>query len=101
MAKRAVWSLSEAREALERLLGAAHDWTCIDDYLIAYMVEPSQRATVRASSFASALEMVREGFADIHQQDAFAPLYMRKRQPPPGGNGVADGAGGAAAPERN
>jgi segregation and condensation protein A len=96
MAKRAVWSLSEARSALERLVGAATDWTRIDEYLIAYIVEPSQRATVLASSFASALELVREGVAEIHQQEAFAPLFMRKREMPQNGNGGAAEADGAA-----
>jgi segregation and condensation protein A len=42
-------------------------------------VEPSTAATVFASSFASALELVREGLAEIHQHQAFAPIYMRKR----------------------
>jgi segregation and condensation protein A len=97
MQKRAVWSLAEAREALERLVGAASDWTRIDEYLIAYIVEPSQRATVLASSFASMLELVREGVAEIHQQEAFSPLFMRKRMtPPPNGNGMAPDAGSAA-----
>jgi segregation and condensation protein A len=96
MAKRAVWSLAEAREALERLVGMASDWTRIDEYLIAYIVEPSQRATVMASSFASALELVREGMAEIHQQEPFAPLFMRKRETPQSGNGVAAEPGGAA-----
>jgi segregation and condensation protein A len=95
MQKRAVWSLAEAREALERLIGAANDWTRIDEYLIAYIVEPSQRATVLASSFASMLELVREGVAEIHQQEAFSPLFMRKRENPPP-NGMAPDAGGAA-----
>jgi segregation and condensation protein A len=36
-------------------------------------------ATVFASSFASALELVREGHAEIHQKESFAPIYMRKR----------------------
>jgi segregation and condensation protein A len=81
-AKRTVWSLAEAREALERLIGQAADWTPLDQYLIKYVVEPSQAATVFASSFASALELVREGHADLHQQKPFAPLYVRKRQPP-------------------
>jgi segregation and condensation protein A len=36
-------------------------------------------ATVFASSFASALELVREGLAEIHQKESFAPIYMRKR----------------------
>jgi segregation and condensation protein A len=86
-AKRTVWSLAEAREALDRLVGGAADWTRIDEFLLAYVVEPSQRATVIASSFATALEMVREGVAEIHQQGTFAPLYMRKRTVPQNGNG--------------
>jgi segregation and condensation protein A len=78
-AKRTVWSLAEARSALERLLGQAQDWSRLDEYLLSYLVEPAMRATVVASSFASALELVREGVAEIHQHEAFAPIYMRKR----------------------
>jgi segregation and condensation protein A len=79
-AKRAVWSLAEAREALERLIGQSSDWTRLDSYLIKYVVEPSHASTVFASSFASALELVREGVAEIHQHQPFAPLYVRKRE---------------------
>jgi segregation and condensation protein A len=78
-AKRTVWSLAEARDVLERLIGRSSDWSRLDQYLIAYVVEPALAATVFASSFASALELVREGYAEIHQQEAFAPIYMRKR----------------------
>jgi segregation and condensation protein A len=77
--KRTVWSLAEARATLERLIGSSTDWSRIDQYLIQYVVEPSQATTVFASSFASALELVREGVAEIHQKDSFAPIYMRKR----------------------
>jgi segregation and condensation protein A len=77
--KRAVWSLAEAREAVERLISGATDWCALDEYLIAYMVEPSLATTVRASSFAATLELVREGRVQVHQQAAFAPLYVRKR----------------------
>ena len=94
-AKRAVWSLAEAREALERLIGRASDWTRLDDYLIKYVVEPSQAPTVFASSFASALELVREGVAEMHQHQAFAPLYMRKREAADAGSE----SGGATAGE--
>jgi segregation and condensation protein A len=79
-AKRQVWTLAEARETLERLIGQSTDWMPIDGYLLKYVVEPEMVATVFASSFASALELVREGVADIHQQQAFAPIYMRKHQ---------------------
>lgn len=78
LAKRTVWSLSEARASLERLVGMAEDWSRLDEYLLAYIADPAQRATVMASSFAAALEMVREGTMDLHQKDAFAPLYFRK-----------------------
>jgi segregation and condensation protein A len=84
--KREVWSLAEARQALERMIGQATDWSRVDQYLISYVVEPALAATVFASSFASALELVREGFAEIHQKESFAPIYMRKRV---GGNGFA------------
>jgi segregation and condensation protein A len=81
LAKRTVWSLAEARASLERLIGMAEteDWGCLDEYLLSYVAEPSQRATVFASSFAAALELVREGEMELNQKQAFAPLYFRKR----------------------
>ena len=88
--KRTVWSLAEAREALERLIGGAADWSRLDQYLLAYMVEPSLKATVLASSFAATLELVREGRLEMHQHAAFAPLYVRKRQ----GDGVSSVSSG-------
>jgi segregation and condensation protein A len=77
--KRTVWSLAEARATLERLIGESTDWSRVDQFLISYVVEPAQAATVFASSFASALELVREGVAEIHQKETFSPIYMRKR----------------------
>ena len=55
MAKRTVWSLAEARASLERLVGMteSEDWSCLDEYLLKYVADPSQRATVFASSFAA------------------------------------------------
>jgi segregation and condensation protein A len=90
--KRTVWSLAEAREALERLVGQSMDWSPLDQYLVAYLADPAMAATVLASSFAAALEMIREGRLEAHQQGAFSPLYLRKKR-------NADGApsqGGAA-----
>src|SRR5436853_1695170 len=81
LAKRTVWALTEARAALERLIGIAEDWSCLDEFLLQYVVDPSQKATVFASSFAAALELVREGEMELNQKEAFAPLYFRKRQP--------------------
>jgi segregation and condensation protein A len=88
-AKRTVWSLAEARAALERMIGAADDWSRLDEYLLTYLVEPSMRATVMASSLAATLELVREGQLELHQQGAFAPIYLRKRS---GGNAPSSDA---------
>jgi len=77
--KRNVWTLAEARAAVERMVGATTDWTRLDDYLIEYLVEPSMRATVLASSLAATLELVREGGIELRQHQAFAPIYLRKR----------------------
>ena len=91
-AKRTVWSLGEARAALERLLGQAQDWSQLDEYLLSYLVEPAMRATVMASSFASTLEMAREGVIEIHQHEPFAPIYVRKRM-------MAEDVAGDSAPK--
>jgi segregation and condensation protein A len=93
LAKRTVWSLAEARASLERLIGMteSEDWGCLDEFLLTYVVDPSQRATVFASSFAAALELVREGEMELNQKQAFAPLYFRKRP--------AQAPGTAPAPE--
>jgi segregation and condensation protein A len=93
-AKRTVWSLVEAREALERMIGDAGDWSRLDQFLIAYVVDPKMRATAMASSLAATLELVREGEIELHQHAAFAPIYLRKHRSgetsaPPGDGGIS------------
>jgi segregation and condensation protein A len=78
--QRTVWSLQEARDILQRLIGDSFDWVPMDGYLAQYLAEPSERATVRASSFASSLELVRQGEIDLKQTETFGPLLMRRRR---------------------
>ncbi len=78
IAHRQVWSLSEAREILTRLMGKLADWTPLDVFLSEYVVSDDERAGVIASSFAASLEMVREGKLEIRQSESFAPLYLRQ-----------------------
>jgi segregation and condensation protein A len=75
--RRQVWSLAEARDALERLIGDLQDWIALDEYLLRYVVEPSMRPTVLASALSATLEMVREGHLTIRQDEPFAPLWVR------------------------
>jgi segregation and condensation protein A len=77
VARRKVWSLAQAREALERLVGQGGDWVALDTYLLDYLAAPGMRRTILASTFTAALEMVREGKATLRQDAAFAPLMVR------------------------
>lgn len=88
-AKRTVWTLVQARAMLERMVGVGSDWSCLDEYLIAFVVEPSMRPTAFASSLAATLELVREGAIEVQQEHAFAPIYLRRR---PAGDPAEAGA---------
>ena len=77
--QRTVWSLKEAREELERLLGIACDWVPLDQLLAEFLVEPELRKTALAIGFTATLEMTREGALEISQSKSFAPLMVRRR----------------------
>jgi segregation and condensation protein A len=79
MEKRTVWSLKEARDELERLLGMACEWAPLNQLLAEFLVDPELRRTALASSFTATLEMTREGALEIRQSKSFAPLLVRRR----------------------
>ncbi len=78
--KRPVWSLSHARQVLERFTGSITGWTRIDSFLLQYLSDPALRRSVLASSFTASLEMVREGALVIKQEQHFSPIYVRATQ---------------------
>ncbi|MGB7285731.1 MAG: ScpA family protein [Salaquimonas sp.] len=80
ISRREVWSLSDAREILTRLVGSFRDWTPLDSFLLEYIPSPELRISVLASSFAATLELVREGKLDIKQEAAFKPLYVKQTE---------------------
>ena len=77
---RTVWSLQDARDILQRLIGDSGDWVSLDTYLAQYLASPEDRVTAMASSFASSLELVRQGKVEVRQTLAFGPLFMRRRK---------------------
>ena len=79
--QRPVWSLKEAREELERLLGMSCDWAPLDKLLAEFLVGPELRRTALASGFTATLEMTREGALELRQEKVFAPLLVRRRGP--------------------
>jgi segregation and condensation protein A len=87
--RRTVWSIKEARQRLEALVGqsgdegageAVPDWVELSKYLTQYLSNPELARTAIASSFGATLEMAREGLVEISQAEPFAPIYVRKRE---------------------
>jgi len=79
--RRTVWSIKDARNRLEALLGeSTAEWVDVDGFLQQYGAVADVARTARASSFGATLEMAREGLIELSQAEPFAPIYMRKRE---------------------
>jgi segregation and condensation protein A len=81
---RTVWSIKDARERLERIMGdvgAETDWIAFERYLESLLAASEDGKTVLASSFGATLELAREGRLEIRQDGPFAPIYMRPKRP--------------------
>jgi segregation and condensation protein A len=78
-AARPVWSIQDARERLEAILGTSVDWAPIDELILQYLDDPKLTRTVLASSLSASLELTREGLAELRQEGVFKPLFIRKR----------------------
>jgi segregation and condensation protein A len=80
--RRTVWSIKEARQRLEGLLGErVGEWVQLDLFLQRYGAMPDIARTARASSFGATLEMARDGLVELSQAEPFAPIYLRRREP--------------------
>ena len=79
--RRTVWSIKEARQRLEALIGEwTGEWLQLSKYFEQYLGSPDIARTAVASSFGATLEMAREGLVEISQAEPFAPIYVRKRE---------------------
>ncbi|BBE35862.1 segregation and condensation protein A [Sphingosinicella microcystinivorans] len=78
--RRPVFSLEEALDRLESMLGTALDWTVLSSFLPDGITDDDFRRSSVASSFVAALELTRLGKTELSQADSFAPLFLRKRQ---------------------
>ena len=79
VSERPVITLEVALERLARLLGVAREW--IDLRQLLPRIEPGADARLTrsalASSFAAALELAKQGRAELAQDDVFGPLRLR------------------------
>jgi segregation and condensation protein A len=82
---RPVWSIRDARERLERLLGEAPsdvEWLAFERCMQQLSGAHENDRTVLASSFGATLEMAREGEIELRQEGPFEPIYMRPKKLP-------------------
>jgi segregation and condensation protein A len=77
IARRAVMSLDEAIVRIERLVGARIDWARLESFLPDTQ-DPDYRRSALASSFVAALELARQGKVALAQDEAFAPLMVKR-----------------------
>lgn len=91
--KRQVWSLVDARDALQRIVGEVREWAVLDTFLLAYCTTPEMARTVRASSLSVTLELVKEGRLVLRQDRAFAPLWIKTPASAPAEEGRAPAVG--------
>ncbi len=79
--RRPAWSIKDARQRLQMLVGVENrSWVALDAYLVKYLVPREEARTVLASSFGATLEMTREGLLELRQESLYAPLYVRRRE---------------------
>lgn len=76
--RRPVFTLEEALERVERMLGVAIEWTEIVRFL-PESDDPAFRRSALASTFVAALELAKQGRADLSQADIFGPLHVKAR----------------------
>jgi len=78
---RRVWSIKQARQKLESLVGESiGDWVELDRALKSYLPTEEEEKTVVASSFGATLEMAREGMIELRQDEPFSPIFIRRRE---------------------
>lgn len=76
VAHRPVMTLDAALERLERLIGQSVDWATLESFL-PESADNAYRKSALASSFVAALELARQGKAELRQEDHFSDLMVR------------------------
>ena len=74
---RPVMTLDSALERVSRMLGVSLNWMELRTFLPEHS-DPRLRKSALASSFVAALELARQGFAELRQDEAFGPLHLRR-----------------------
>jgi len=76
------YSVEEAAERLGRMLGIAVDWQSLLSFLPPGLQDAMKRRSAMASTFVASLHMAKEGALELQQNQAFGPIFLRKRVKP-------------------
>ena len=73
-----LWSVDDALQRLERLLGRMPDWSVLAAYLPAFEGDALKMRSAAAATFVAALELARQGRLQLRQDGgAYSPIYVK------------------------
>lgn len=72
-----LYSMDDALQRLQRLVGRTPDWRTLATFLPPGIVGGLIQRSAIASTFAASLELVRAGKLQLRQDIAFGPIYVR------------------------
>tara|TARA_B100000787_G_scaffold14007_1_gene10068 strand:- start:680 stop:1459 length:780 start_codon:yes stop_codon:yes gene_type:complete len=76
-----IFTMEQALERMKSLIGHAIEWGTLEQFMPdGWLSDPKRRRSVKASTFAAMLELVKLGKLDLRQRDAFSPIEIRKKE---------------------
>lgn len=72
-----LWTVADALQRLERLLGRSRHWTALAEFLPPLAAGPLESRAAVASTLLAGLELARMGQADLRQEVSFGPILLR------------------------
>ena len=75
-----LFSVQDAVERLERLVGRSADWMVLQSFLPSGLGTPLDRRSAVASHFVASLELAKQGILTIRQANAYAPVYIKSKE---------------------
>ena len=78
MTRAPVFALDDAVKRLREMVGVSIDWQTLASYIPSdWLTTPTKRKSALASHFSAMLELVKQGDAEIRQDDTFGPIQLR------------------------
>lgn len=74
-----IWTVQNALERLQSLLGSLPDWSSLEHFLPDRLAGPTERRAALASTLLASLEMARDGSLRVRQEHPFGPILLASR----------------------